>query len=343
MLRIHFTADDLARVRVVDRPHLLWETVLSLHRMRDRTAAADLDGWRAGARRRLTAQPERGRRAAGVLSALVPLSGDFPDLLTPTGPQRGIEDALDQVSTTPNTRLAREIRLLNGDRGGPPDWLRPLADGDREAVGLLAESLRDYHAAAVAPYWDRIRAQVDADRALCARALLDGGTEGLLAALRPALRWRPPVLEADYPVARELRLGGRGLVLVPSYFCALRPVTLVDPTLPPVLVYPVRRTAALRTPLGAGPLERLIGRTRSTVLASVDGGCTTGELARRVGVSPASASQHATVLREAGLLVTVRDGVSVLHTLTPLPPPPPLGAALLGSERSQPRNGPVTS
>ncbi|MDG4865877.1 winged helix-turn-helix domain-containing protein, partial [Streptomyces sp. T-3] len=65
------------------------------------------------------------------------------------------------------------------------------------------------------------------------------------------------------------------------------------------------------------------GRTRSAVLASVDGGCTTGELARRVGVSAASASQHATVLRESGLLATVRDGNSVLHTVTPL------GAALL--------------
>ena len=40
-------------------------------------------------------------------------------------------------------------------------------------------------------------------------------------------------------------------------------------------------------------------------------------------MSLASASQHAAVLREAGLVVTLRHGNAVLHTLTPL------GAALL--------------
>jgi DNA-binding transcriptional ArsR family regulator len=37
-----------------------------------------------------------------------------------------------------------------------------------------------------------------------------------------------------------------------------------------------------------------------------------------LGISPAAASQHASVLRNAGLLVTRRDRNTVLHTLTPL-------------------------
>ncbi|MFB7222977.1 hypothetical protein [Streptomyces sp. NPDC056227] len=36
------------------------------------------------------------------------------------------------------------------------------------------------------------------------------------------------------------------------------------------------------------------------------------------GGPAASASQHACVLREAGLVLTLRHGSSVLHTLTPL-------------------------
>ncbi|MGW6836569.1 ArsR/SmtB family transcription factor [Streptomyces sp. NPDC054949] len=44
----------------------------------------------------------------------------------------------------------------------------------------------------------------------------------------------------------------------------------------------------------------------------------TGDLARRTGTSPATASHHATVLRAAGLLSTGRDGNGVRHTLTPL-------------------------
>ncbi|MER7176848.1 ArsR/SmtB family transcription factor [Streptomyces mesophilus] len=320
MLRIHFTRADLTRVRIAERAHLLWETVLSLHRLRDRWAPGELDGWRAGARHRLGADPERGRRAIGVLGALIPARGNFPDFLTPSALHTSLGESLDALAGTPRAQLADELDRMGGFPGGVPTWLRPLADGDRHTLGLLTGSLRDYHRASVAPYLDRVHAQVDADRAIALRGLLDGGTEGMLAGLRPVLRWNPPVLEADYPMEHDIHLGGRGLVLVPSYFCARRPVTLVDEELPPVLVYPVRRTGtgAGRPAGGREPLDRLLGRTRSAVLASVDGGCTTGELARRVGVSPASASQHASVLREAGLLSTVRDGSSVLHTLTPL-------------------------
>ncbi|MBC9716154.1 winged helix-turn-helix transcriptional regulator [Streptomyces sp. TRM66268-LWL] len=316
MLRIHFTAADLTRVRIADRAHLLWETVLSLHRLRDRWAPGELDGWRAGARHRLGGDPERGRRALGVMGALIPERGNFPDFLTPSALHGSIDESLDVLASTPRKQLGLEMGRLDA----VPTWLQPLADGDRHTLGLLTGSLRDYHRASIAPYLDRVHAQVDAERAVALRGLLDGGTEGMLARLRPVLRWKPPVLEADYPMPHDIHLAGRGLVLVPSYFCARRPVTLVDEDLPPVLVYPVRRTGAGtgRPAGGRGPLDRLLGRTRSAVLASVDGGCTTGELARRVGVSPASASQHASVLREAGLVSTVRDGPSVLHTLTPL-------------------------
>ncbi|GAA2922697.1 hypothetical protein GCM10020221_18540 [Streptomyces thioluteus] len=139
------------------------------------------------------------------------------------------------------------------------------------------------------------------------------------------MRWRAPVLEADYPVDRDLYLNGRGLLLVPSFFCRGNPVALQNPDLAPVLVYPARHASESAPPVAAAPrsLGKLVGHTRSAVLGSIGGGCTTSELARRVGVSAASASQHAGVLREAGLVLTLRHGSAVLHTLTPL------GAALL--------------
>ncbi|MEK8108036.1 winged helix-turn-helix domain-containing protein [Micromonospora sp. M12] len=65
-------------------------------------------------------------------------------------------------------------------------------------------------------------------------------------------------------------------------------------------------------------LAALLGRTRAAVLQASDEGCTTGEVARQLNISPAAASQHATVLRNAGLLVSHRERNSVLHTLTPL-------------------------
>jgi DNA-binding transcriptional ArsR family regulator len=47
-------------------------------------------------------------------------------------------------------------------------------------------------------------------------------------------------------------------------------------------------------------------------------GCTTSELARRLNVTAAAATQHATVLRNTGLITTTRRGGSVLHLITPL-------------------------
>lgn len=68
-----------------------------------------------------------------------------------------------------------------------------------------------------------------------------------------------------------------------------------------------------------GALGALIGRTRAALLYAVAEGCaTTSGLARRVGVSLASVSQHTAVLRNAGLISTRREGTAVHHALTPL-------------------------
>ncbi|PZT74977.1 transcriptional regulator [Streptomyces sp. AC1-42W] len=231
---------------------------------------------------------------------------------------------MEAVRATSPERLRAELAVLDAQRA--PDARQParrarldaLREGGAAPLGRLVDALRDYHRAAVQPYWPHIQSAVGADRAIRGRALLDGGTDALLASLPPVIRWRAPVLEADYPVDRDLRLDGRGLLLQPSFFCRGTPVVLRDPLLPPVLVYPVAHPVA---PAFAEPgpwLGRLLGQTRSTVLRAIGDGCTTSELARRAGVSLASASQHACVLREAGLVHTLRHGGSVLHTLTPL-------------------------
>lgn len=56
----------------------------------------------------------------------------------------------------------------------------------------------------------------------------------------------------------------------------------------------------------------------AAVLRTIADGCSTTELAGRVGISLAAASQHASVLRDAGLITTHRQGSGVLHVLTPL-------------------------
>lgn len=330
MLRVHFTADDIARVRVATAPDPLWEITNSFQALAGAEAPLLFGDWRRLVRPRL-------RPAHGLLAALLPPRGYTPDFLTPDlggsydlGGPYYLEGAVDAVLRTPRTGLRRDLTALAASprRARPlPSEARALADGEPSALRRLGAALRGYHRCALAPFWPQVRAQVDADRAVRTRAVLSDGTDGLLASLGPVLRWRPPVLEADYPVRRELHLDGRGLLLQPSLFCLRRPVTLAAPDLPPVLVYPIQHSLGWARPPGSpapgGDLGALIGRTRAAILEDVVTGRTTGELADRLGISGAAASQHTAVLRRAGLLLSVRRGRHVLHTITPA------GSALL--------------
>ena len=320
MLRVHFTADDIAHVRVAAAPDPLWEIVNSFQALIREENALAFGEWRRIVRPRLGP-------ADGLITALLPPRGYFPDFLTPDlGGSLGLENAVDTVLGTPRADLRGDLARLVASPARPrplPAEARALAEGTLEALQRLGSALHGYHRRALAAFWPHIRAQVDADRAVRARAVLGGGTDGLLASLRPVLRWQPPVLEADYPVDHELRLGGRGLLLQPSFFCSRRPVTLAVP-LPdrtPVLVYPIQHTLGWALVPGAtgrdAGLGALLGRTRAAILQDVVTGRTTGELAERIGISGAAVSQHTAVLRQAGLLLSVRRSKHVLHTITP--------------------------
>ncbi|MCG5446935.1 winged helix-turn-helix domain-containing protein [Micromonospora sp. NIE79] len=323
MLKIHFSGEDILRTRVAPAADPVWELVLSLHVLRGRTRDPLTANWRRSVARDL--RQDSSSEQLRMLFALNPPRGYFPDFLTPYASVGGFEAGLEAVRSTPTELLHRDLSVLAAENQLPSS-AAALARGEVSALHHLADSMEQYRSLAISPYWSRIQAAVAADRARRARALLDGGIEGLLTSFRPAMRWESGVLEVrSYPHSRELHLDGRGLLLVPSFFCAATPVALLDPALPPVLVYPVDRLGALVSAnAGAASgaaresLAALLGRTRAAVLQASDEGCTTGEVARQLNISPAAASQHATVLRNAGLLVSHRERNSVLHTLTPL-------------------------
>jgi hypothetical protein len=325
VLRIIFSGEDVARTRVAPAADPVWELVLSLHLLQGRSKDPLMSGWRRNVYAALRRDGLAGQMR--LLLALNPPRGYFPDFLTPYASVEGLAAGLDAVRSTPSTLLHHDLTVLAADNLLPPG-AAALARGETEVLRHLTDSMQRYLDVAVGPIWDRVQASVDADRARRARSLLDGGTAGLLEGLRPAMRWDGSSLEIrDYPATRELHLQGRGLLLVPSFFCARTPVALLDPALPPVLVYPVDRLGGptvggppAGTPLGFGreALAALLGRTRAQVLEVVGDGCSNGEIARRLRISPAAASQHTTILRNAGLLVSRRDRNTVLHTLTPL-------------------------
>ncbi|MCP2169674.1 ArsR/SmtB family transcription factor [Goodfellowiella coeruleoviolacea] len=314
MLRIFFTPEDLTRIRIITGPHPLWELLLSLNRIRRGDGAEVFGEWR----RRIRPQVPASTR---LLSDLAPPSGYAVDFLTPVTPTPSLAQGLAALRRTPRQRIDTDLSHLAAERP-LPDWTRALSAGDPAGLDQLAVAANQYFAACLAPYWQQVHAHVDHERARLVRLIADGGYERVLRELHPSARWRPPVLDLDYPVDRELHLAGRGLLLVPSFFCFGMPITFRDSSLPPTLVLPIDHESgwvAGEVADTARALVALLGRTRARVLAAIgDGGCTTSELARRVGTSLATASQHASVLRQARLINSKQHGQAVLHSITTL-------------------------
>ncbi|MDG9720917.1 ArsR family transcriptional regulator [Streptomyces sp. DH24] len=334
MLRIHFSDADLGRTRLATAPDPLWEVAASLHRLQSRRGRWAYAGWYRTARQRMRDQGLE-RLVRGVLLPLYPRAAYFPDFLTPAQGVGDWDTGVEALLATPPRRVRQEIAMLDRTVGAPP-WAAQLAGP--KAREEFAGMLRAYHETVVAPYGEQVQAGIEAERAARCRGVLDNGVEGMLAGLGPRMRWRPPVLDVAYPrqaADRDLHLNGRGITLVPSYFNWGNPVAFADPELPPVLWYsllhePPAPAGPLGTEVPGRSLTSLLGRARAIALYTASTGATTGEMARAAGVSASAASRHATALRDAGLVTTVRNGPSVLHTLTPT------GASLLRAATSDP-------
>ncbi|MGH9212588.1 MAG: helix-turn-helix domain-containing protein [Acidimicrobiales bacterium] len=334
MLRIHFTVADMANVRISSSWGPLTETLFSLQVLEEARPGLVVEGWRQ-------ATIERIGRIGETVQSLMTQVQLFAhvDLHTLAGPTESIEEAADALLGAPRAHLTAEIEPLASQLAGVTprtrSWLRDLHRGDPRALRHLIAGLRAYNETAVDPHWDAIRSHLDVDRAYRARIMSEGGLERLLGTLDPRIRWRAPVLEIRERTQQrrleprrhhDVHLGGRSMVLVPSVFCRDPMVfsSEADVTAPAVLFYPALREPedAMAIWAGSAPrgyrlaLDSLLGRTRATALAVVADTCTTNELARRIGVSASTASHHASVLRDAGLISTHRNGSAVLHSIT---------------------------
>ncbi|MGN5386475.1 winged helix-turn-helix domain-containing protein [Streptomyces sp. JL7001] len=332
MLRLHLTVEDLARIRVeVLGP--LAETSLGLWNLQRRDAKGLFGGWRARTGPLVTGDGPHIARFLGSPA------GGLVDLFTLVGAAGCLGEGLERLAGAPADRLREEFAVCAGTGRVRARWLAALAPADRRSVGRLAHALRDCHRVAVAPYWGSIRHHLDGEVARQGRLMVGGGVAALLDGMRPMAVWKPPVLEApDYrpfvhPVT-DYHLGGRPLVLAPSVFCGPVPQLFAGPRADSVvMVYPALRDPVDAAALWAPPsdarragapvppaLAALLGRTRAIVLCVIADhpACTTTQLSRRAGISPASASEHAATLRRAGLTSLTRERKNALHSLTRL-------------------------
>lgn len=336
MLRIVFTKDDLARVRIAEGPDPMWEIVLSLHQLGASGRDNPYRHWAGWVR---TIARDRLASAASALYELMPPQRYFPDFVTPAPTSGDVDAGVDEVVHTPRTRLRSELDKAHGT-SSRRSWLEGLAAGDPEQLRTLASAMHTYYDAALAPFHDRIVAHVDAHRRAFADQLATGGVAATLGDLSNRLRWTPPVLTADYPADLDVNLAGRGLTLVPSLFCHGGPVTLADTALEPVLVYPIDPPAhwmqpTIRHDSADKHLAALVGGPRASLLRALAAPRGTTPLAAQVGLSLSSTSEHTAILRNAGLITSTRSGRHVLHSLTPLGRSVLAGAVLPRTSKSR--------
>lgn len=323
--RIHFTAEDIVRTRIAPTMGPLAETIFGLRLLGcTKPAPPGLAHWRDQARTRVNPRMR-------PLAALGPNGTLGVDLWTLTGEAQTIEAGAEALVAMRPEHVRAEIEIFNGDTA-LPDWAWRLTERDATARRVLADSAIASYQALLQPVWGQVRGHLQAERAARGRTLIEGGFEGLFNTLHPKIRWSSPVLEVCMGGHSDVHLGGRGLTLVPSLFIGQRFVLLTDladEDAAPKLLFPAAPLAQPLIPANGkrgNALGNLLGANRAVVLSRIADGCTTSELARRAGVSLASASQHATVLREAGLITTRRDGGAVFHSLTSL------GAELLAGQ-----------
>lgn len=309
MLRVHCTTEDLLRVTIAEHPSPLVELTQALQMLQRRDRHPVFGAWR---RQLVTTLPPRARPILQLVSPL----GAGPHFLDPSS--RTMSEGLDQVLSTPRALVLPELkRMCAIDRPLTP-WVRQLAEQDREAWRTLEEAIRAAYTAVLAEAWPRLLAGFHAETAWRARVLARDGLHKTLTGVCPSIRWRGMTFEADFPRDLDITLHGHGIVLQPSLLWADH-LLAARTNGPLTLIYPVLTPLPLLDPVSAAePLNALLGATRARALHALIQQRTTSELARELGVSLATASMQAKALRDAGLVVSHRDGKAVWHSCTQL-------------------------
>lgn len=298
MLRIHFTVEDLSRVRMATSLGPVAESVFALELFRHSSGAV-FNRWRRQVRRELGAR----------FGAIERLAQDRPLpeirwLLERPTAARSRAWTTDQE----RQRIASEVFVFC-QAAVIPYWERvsehleavrdargriAIANGVERMLSTLHPRIR----------WNPPVLEIPDERD---RDIHLGG-RGLVLTPSLFLLGRPCVV-----VDPERETGLPALVFAIPVNVAIATQLLLDED-------PLSTKASQGQALGA-----LMGHTRAAALRVLAESCTTGELSARLGISLAGASKHATVLRQAGLITTERNRNTALHTLTSL------GVALLRS------------
>ncbi|WP_030681431.1 ArsR/SmtB family transcription factor [Streptomyces sp. NRRL B-1347] len=234
----------------------------------------------------------------------------MPDLLTPkpaVGPAgRTFAEQVQAVGGTSPEEAAFqvcEMRFRNGPV--PGDVLDAVESGT--FAERAANGLREFWQDAVADGWSGLKSVLDADVAARSVELATYGVGHVLKTLHADVTWADGRLTVRKNYEETVHFHGAEVVLSPM--AASWPQVSVQLGEPgnAVLGYPATGigTAADRPRRPA--VARLLGRSRAALLGDLAAPRTTGELAARHRLAPATVSYHLGVLHRSGLVLRERD------------------------------------
>ena len=316
MIRIEIDEPTLARTRIAISP--LAETVCGLYLLQRNPDGAPwpYDGWALRAREILRTDP-----ATAPARFYLDQPSSSPDFLCPIPPTATptIEEQLDQLRRTSAETVEEQLTRYYPAGDLPPD-LRPFRDDRSRAFGRLADGLGAYWEAAIAPHWPAMRAALDEEVLLRARALAADGPDALLSRLHERIRWERPVLTLVKPLDQSFVAVNQRLLLVPLIFSRGALMCSSDHSEIVMVTYQARGSALLASsppPVSDDRLAILVGRGRAAVLRALSVPATTTGLASALGLAPSTISEHLAGLQAAGVVHRRRAGRRVLYGLEP--------------------------
>ncbi|WP_213013727.1 ArsR/SmtB family transcription factor [Paractinoplanes toevensis] len=316
MIRIELDEPTLARTRIAISPFA--EVVCSLFLLRRHPAGAPwpYDTWALRAREILRTVP-----ATAPVSLYLELPTSFPDFLDPIPetPTSTIGEQLEWFRATPAEIIEEQLAEYYPS-GALPELLRPFRDDRAAALNRLADGIAAYWDAAIAPHWPAMRAALDEEVLLRARALAADGPDALLARLHERIRWDPPVLTLVKPLEHSFEAVDQRLLLVPLIFSRGALHCSSDHPDVVMVTYQSRGSALLAAapaPHADDRLAILVGRGRAAVLRALTVPASTTGLATALGLAPSTVSEHLAGLQAAGVVHRRRAGRRVLYGLEP--------------------------
>ncbi len=271
------------------------------------------------------------REAFELFAVIVRERGYFPDFLTttPTWDLDPVDEAA-RLRQVPDELMRVDLgKVVDRSEGARRDAVQRMLHDLPRARALIADAWLELWSALLAPVWPQLERILRADIAVCARRIATDGLASMVDGLHHTVGWHEGALRVELGFHSEvLDCRGSGIVLVPSVLGGLGCSVLTEPPAQPTLFYPAQgvteRWAADATAL-ADALAALLGPARAGILLAAHEARTTSLVAADAAIAVSTASHHLTVLREAGLVASRREGARMLHLRTPL------GEALVGA------------